>query len=195
MGIFDVVKALGDITNKIIQMPQQQRKEYRKALSETCILLQQAIGIPRNKLYTILRSNNKLQEPDRPEDLRRELQDLQYFDWAAAERLIYLCEPLRDVADEMGSRKNQIKGKIAVPELDELANLIQGLLGGGEQSVGNEIKQILNDLSELGHNSDLSIPANFEKARKAVGDKIVDLDETRRELNATEFQIRQAIKP
>ena len=95
----------------------------------------------------------------------------------------------------MNNVKDQIKGKIAVPQLDELANLINDLLGKGEQSIGEEIKRILQDLSDLGFYSDLSIPANFEKARKAVSDKIDDLDSTHYDLIQTELKIRQAIRP
>lgn len=193
MGISDTIKILGDAGSRIISMPEKERKKYRDALSETCMILQQGIAIPRNKLITILRSNNNKLESERPGDLSKELQDLEFFDWANAEHSIYLSTPLRNVGDEMRGYVTKIKGDIVIRDINELSLLIDDLQKG-EQGIARQIREDLESLSALGKDSDLTLQANFENAKKKIREKIDILDNVHLKLIQTELTIREAIK-
>ena len=185
MSIEGKISAFITIGERISRLPTNERQYYRKAVSETYRVLDNAIGLPIEKLYQILPIQDET-------TFVNELRLLDSFtQWRDKEREVKLCEPLQEVAGELDATVTKFKDKFAIHDRNELRNLIEQLRQE-RSGVAYLIRGSMESLSSMASDVDNS-SEYYQKLREALRNKIKALDDLRQELHESEMRFKDAL--
>jgi hypothetical protein len=150
----DAIDALEKIS-KLISIPKNERARYRKAIDETCLLLDSAIVLVVKRLGDALMI-------DDPTAFTLELRSLDNFDdWLARERAVNLCDSLRVVGREM----SDLLDRVVLQDSLEFKRLMNDI-ASGERELAGYISMALERLAQLGRTA--STPASIDNVRITV---------------------------
>jgi gas vesicle protein len=185
LSIEGKISAFITIGERISRLPTNERQYYRKAVSETYRVLDNAIGLPIEKLYQILPIQDET-------TFVNELRLLDSFtQWRDKEREVKLCEPLQEVAGELDATVTKFKDKFAIRDRNELRNLIEQLRQE-RSGVAYLIRGSMESLSSMASDVDNS-SEYYQKLREALRNKIKALDDLRQELHESEMRFKDAL--
>jgi hypothetical protein len=185
LSIEGKISAFITIGERISRLPTNERQYYRKAVSETYRVLDNAIGLPIEKLYQILPIQDET-------TFVNELRLLDSFtQWRDKEREVKLCEPLQEVAGELDATVTKFKDKFAIRDRNELRNLIEQLRQE-RNGVAHLIRGSMESLSSMASDVDNSFEY-YQKLREALRNKIKALDDLRQELHESEMRFKDAL--
>jgi hypothetical protein len=185
LNIEGTVSTFINIGERIARLPTNERQYYRKAVSETYRVLDNAIGLPIEKLTSMLVIQDNT-------TFVNELQLLDSFTkWRDKEREVKLCEPLQEVAGEIEATATKFKDKFSIRDRDELRNLIEQLRQD-RNGVAYQIRSSMESLSNMAYDIDNS-SADYQKAKEALRNKIKTLDIVRQELHESELRFSDAL--
>ena len=185
MSIEGKISAFITIGERISRLPTNERQYYRKAVSETYRVLDNAIGLPIEKLYQILPIQDET-------TFVNELRLLDSFtQWRDKEREVKLCEPLQEVAGELDATVTKFKDKFAIRDRNELRNLIEQLRqerSGTAYLIRGSMESLSSMASDVDNSSEY-----YQRLREALRDKIKALDDLRQELHESEMRFKDAL--
>lgn len=177
------------IGERLIRLPANERQYYRKAVSETYRVLDNAIGLSIDKLNSIRVINDKT-------TFVNELRLLGSFNkWRDKERdkerEVKLCKPLQTAAGEIDATATRFKDMISIRDRDELRRLIEQLRRD-RTGIAMLIRTSMTTLSNMADDADNS-PEGYQHAKETLVNKIRSLDEVRLELHESEKRFVDAL--
>jgi hypothetical protein len=185
LSIEGIVSQFISIGERISKLPSKERQFYRKAVSETYRVLDNALGLPIEKL-------SQMQSIQDNTAFVNELRLLDSFTkWRDKEREVKLCEPLQEVTGEIDAMATKIKDKFAIRDKDALRNLIEQLRQE-RNGVAYLIRSSMEDLSRLAYEIDNS-SEYYQQLREASRNKRKALDDIRQELRDSEMRFQDAL--
>jgi cysteinyl-tRNA synthetase len=185
LNIEGIVKEFIGLGERISQLPTNERQYYRRAVSETYRVLDNAVGLPIEKLTQIERIQDDI-------TFVNEVRNLYSFtEWRNKEREVKLCEPLQEVAGELDAMVTKFKDKFAIRDRNELRNLIEQLRTE-RVGVAMLIRSSMESLSSTADEVDNSFE-HYQKLRGDLKHKLKALDKIRQELTDSEIKFQDAL--
>lgn len=165
----DALDRVGNWLNSAIQLPYNERKEYRDKLDETFTLIDTALVMVITRLSDIL-------DPGHQGDFQSEVRKLgDSQEWLTAERSIRLCASLRATRREMETLKEKATGKISVKDWDALIHEIDEIIEG-EDKLAKYISKNLKELSRTTYRGNVEMIRDaLKKERNLLIQKEIEL--------------------
>jgi len=177
--LLDLIDKLSTAVSKAITVPKEQRREMRKAIGDTCALIDEVLRSVKKRLGSImkqLRSNDP--------DAKDSIASLAYAEeWENMYRLFKLCNPLREAASEI--RENvlgRLVSSISFKNINQLREATSTFFAT-EAQAGEFVSNLLRNLTPLSDKVDTEkdfVSDELEKAIDAIQsyqDKFIALEQ------------------